>query len=282
MQKITVIILNFKVKEQTLKCIDSVKKSTYKNIEIIVVDNNSSDGIEEAVKELGVQFIQTGANLGYTGGNNIAIKKALSSGADYIFILNPDTIVDKKCLENLSNALKVSNVGIVGPKIYFSDSKKIWYAGGILDKANVIGSHRGVDEIDNGQYDEEIETDFVSGAAMLVKREVFEAIGLFDDRFFLYYEDNDLCQRARLKEFKIMYIPSAVVYHANAQSTGLGSPVQDYYITRNRMLFASKFLPLRTRFALFREALRNTGSPMRRLALFDFLTGNLGKGGFNA
>lgn len=279
MKKVAVVILNYKLKDQTLKCIESVNKSSYENIQIIVVDNASKDGLGEDVKDFpDVEFIASSINTGYTGGNNLGVNKALSDGADYIFILNPDTEVEKDTISKLVKGLEKYSCGIAGPKIYFAQSKKIWYAGGVFDKANVIGLHRGVDEEDSGQYDHPMETDFVSGAAILIKKEVFKKIGLFDERYFLYYEDSDFCFRAKDKSFKIMYIPDAVVSHANAQTTGLGSPLQDYYIIRNRMLFAAKFLPFRTRFALLREALKNLGNPARRLALFDFLIGNFGKG----
>lgn len=280
-KKVTVVILNYKLKDQTIDCIKSVEKSTYPSLEIVVVDNNSEDGLgKEILNFPNVKFIQNNDNLGYAGGNNVGIKYALEKGSDYIFILNPDTTLDKDAIKFLVERLEDPKVGIVSPKVYFSDSQKIWYAGGIFDKANVLGSHRGVDQQDKKQYDESSETDFATGAALVIKKQAFEEIGFFDERYFLYYEESDFCYRAKLKGFKIMYIPKAVVYHKNAQATGLGSPLQDYFITRNRMLFAAKFLPLRTRFALFREALRNLGNPVRRLAFFDFLIGNFGKGSF--
>lgn len=279
--KVIVIILNFKVKALTIKCVESVKKSTYP-VKIIVVDNKSEDGLDlEINKFKDVEFIQTGKNLGFTGGNNFGIKKALANGADLVLILNPDTTTNKDCIKNLVEGMEEIGAGVVGPKIYFKDEKTIWYAGGVMDKLNVLGKHRGVDQKDQGQYEKVIETDYVSGAAMMVKREVFENVGLFDERYFLYYEDSDFCERAKKTGYKIMYLPKAMVYHANAQSAGLGSPLQDYYITRNRMLYAKKFLPLRTQLALLREALKNLGNPNRRLALWDFLTGNLGKGSFS-
>ncbi len=289
MKKVTAVVLNYKVRDLTVKCVESLKQSTLV-LEIIVVDNNSGDGVEEEIKKLGVEFIQTGANLGYTGGNNIGIKKALKNGSDLILILNPDTVVDKNCLKNLIKGMEETGAGIVGPKIYFRDKssrsargarKTIWYAGGKFDRLNVIGQHRGVDEKDSGQYDQITETDFVTGAAILVDKKVFDQVGFFDEKYFLYYEDLDFCERAKKAGIKVAYISTAVVYHENAKSTGLGSPLQDYYITRNRMLFAKKFLPFRTQFALFREALKNLGNPVRRLALWDFITRNFGKGSLN-
>lgn len=281
MVKVAVVILNFKVCKETLKCVNSVIKSDYQKMEIIVVDNNSGDDIEKEIKGMeGVLFIQSKGNLGYTGGNNLGINKALENGADYIFILNPDTEVEKNTISSLVVGAEKEQAGISGPKILFSDKETIWYAGGILDLANVLGRHRGVDEKDKGQYDKIEKTEFVTGGAMFVKSDVFKKIGLFDEKYFMYLEDSDFCYRAKRAGFKILYNPKAVIYHENAKSAGLGSSLQDYFITRNRMLFAAKFLPFRTKFALLREAFKNILNSVKRLALFDFLMGNFGKGSF--
>jgi len=277
--KIAVIILNFKVKNLILKCIESVKQSTFKDLEIVVVDNSPQEGLGVLIDK-DITYLPN-ENTGYTGGNNLGIKEALKGSTDYVFILNPDTEIEKDTIRILKETAEKENAGIIGSKILFSDKKTIWYAGGILDRNNVIGKHRGVDELDKGQYDSLSETDYVTGAALFASKEVFEKVGLFDEKYFLYYEDSDLSRRAKDAGFKVLYQPKAIVYHENAQSTGLGSPLQDYFITRNRMLYASKFLPFRTRFALFREALRNLDKPMRRLALWDFLTGNFGKGSYS-
>lgn len=210
----------------------------------------------------------------------MGIREALKGDANYIFILNPDATVTKDTLAQLLQGMDKQGADIANPKIYFTDSKKIWYAGKIFDKANVLGSHRGVNEEDVGQYDEAIMLDDVTGCALMIKREVFEKIGLLDERYFMYYEDLDFATRAHKKGFKIMYIPQAIVFHSNAKSAGLGSPLQDYFITRNRMLYARKFLSPRTQIALLREAWRNRNIPERKLALKDFLMGKFGKGSF--
>ena len=137
-----------------------------------------------------------------------------------------------------------------------------------------------MDQQDVGQYQNNKQVDFITGAGMMVRAEVFNQVGLFDERYFLYLEDVDLCFRAKIKGIKVTYIPNAVMYHKNAQSTGLGSSLQDYFLTRNRMVFAHKFLSLRTQFALLREVLINIGNPIRRQAFFDFLLNNLGKGSY--
>lgn len=279
--KVAVVILNYKLKDLVLKCIKSVEESSFKNLQIIVVDNNSNDGLSEKLQvSKNLVFIQNKENSGYTGGNNLGIKEALKQGTDYILILNPDTTIEKNAIEVLVQKSRDLDAQIVCPKIYFSGSNKIWFAGGILDINNVLGSNRGVNEVDDGQYDQDEEMELVTGACMMVNKNVFAKIGLLDEKYFLYYEDTDFCFRARKNGFKIMYIPEAVVYHKNAQATKLGSPLQDYFITRNRMLFASKFLSLRTKFALLREALRNYKIPARRRALNDYLMGNFGKGSF--
>lgn len=280
MKRVAVIILHYMHREDTLDCIKSVLKSTYPEIKIFLV-NNSEENFDDDLKDIkNLEYLPTGQNLGYTGGNNVGIKKALEEDFDFIFVLNPDTTIDKNAIEKLVEAAEKES-GVYGPKIYFGDTgKKIWYAGGIFDKENVLGSHRGVDLEDKGQFDTISETDFITGAALFISREVLERVGSFDEKYFLYYEDSDFCFRAKRDGFKIMYIPDAVVYHENAKSTGLGSTLQDYYITRNRMLFASKFLSMRTQFALFREALRNFGNPVRKQAFVDFLFGNFGKGSY--
>lgn len=283
MDKIGVVLLNYKTKKSLIACLKSVLKSSYKNIKIFVVDNSSDEYIETMLPRH-IDFIQNDHNLGYSGGNNIGIKQALVTGCEKVLILNPDTLIRSDTVKLLSEKMDYFEADVVGPKIYFfppdgqETIRKIWYAGGIFNQADVLGSHRGVDEIDQGQYDKAGKTDFVTGAALMVRKNVFEKIGLFDERYFLYYEDADFCYRAKQAGFKIMYIPDAVVFHENAKSTVLGSPLQDYYITRNRLLFANKFLSLRTRVALIKEVLLHFSIPTRRKALIDFFLNKFGKG----
>ncbi len=281
MEKVAVVILNFKVAGYTLKAVESVLKSTHKSIEIIVVDNNSKDDIKTRLEKYPkVKFIQSGDNLGYAGGNNVGINAALKTDAEYIFILNPDATVTEETISMLLKGMKEHQADVANPKIYFADSNNLWFGGKVFDKANVLSSHQGVNEKDKGQYDKPTKLEDVTGAALMVKRQVFEKIGLFDEKFFMYYEDLDFATRTLKAGFKIMYLPKAIVYHANAKSAGLGSPLQDYFITRNRMLYGRKYLPLRTQLALLREAWRNRKRPERKLALKDFLMGKFEKGSF--
>ena len=294
--KIAIVVLNYNGKENTLVCINSIKKlnkSNYK-VELIVVDNASNDGSSEALSKIkDIMLVKNDKNLGYSGGNNIGIKHALSLGSEYILILNNDTIVEKSLIINLINSAKKGD--IVSPKIYFAKGfefhknrykkedlgKVIWYAGGKIDWQNVIGIHIGVDEVDHGQFSKRLEINLATGACILIRRQVFKKIGFFDEKYFLYLEDMDFCVRAKRAGFKIIFEPKAILWHKNASSGGgSGSGLQDYYISRNRLLFATKYAKARTKFAVFKQILSQINSPIKRKALIDFVTFNFGKGSF--
>ena len=153
-----------------------------------------------------------------------------------------------------------------------------------MDWKNVIGFHRGVDEVDRGQYDQIEKTDFASGCCMLVKREIFEKVGFLDEKFFLYYEDSDFCERIRRRGYSIIYSPKAILWHKNAGSAGgSGSSLQDYYITRNRMLFGFRYARLRSKLALFKESIKllAKGRYWQKRGILDFYLGRSGRGSFN-
>lgn len=291
---IAIVVLNYNGLGETLECLDSLRKlkTDQHKVQVIVVDNASSDGSAEALDKLkDIDLLKSPQNLGYSGGNNLGIKEGLRRGADFILILNNDTIVDVNLLTNL--LADSQKADILSPKIYFAPGyefhkdrykkvdlgKVIWYAGARIDWQNIIGVHLGVDEVDSGQFNKRQEIDFATGACMFVKRLVFEKIGLFDEKYFLYLEDMDFCVRAREAGFKIQFCPQAIVWHKNAGSVGgSGSSLQDYYITRNRLLFAAKYAKLRTKLALLKQVLGQSKNPVKRRALFDFLTLRFGKG----
>ena len=294
--KIIAVILNYKGLEDTLECLDSLRRCSQDNLktEFIVVDNNSDDGSVEALLKLeDVNLIENQKNLGFAGGINVGIEAALKKETDFILILNNDTIVDRFLIKNLLNSSQYG--GIISPKIYFApgfefhklrytkseSGKVIWYAGGRIDWQNIIGKHIGVDDVDHGQFSKRLEIDLATGACMLIKRQVFEKIGFFDEKYFLYLEDMDFCVRAKRAGFKIIFEPKAFLWHKNASSAGgSGSVTQDYFITRNRLLFAFKYAKLRTKLAVFRQNLSQINIPVKRKALIDFVTFNFGKGSF--
>lgn len=293
-KKICIIIVTWNGKNHVLTCLRSIYAAKHETeMHLIVVDNGSIDGSVSAIQSQypHVEVVEAGENLGFTGGNNIGIRKALERGVDFVWLLNNDTQVDKNAL-SLINAFDDIRVGIAGSKIYFASGyeyhkerygendrgRVFWYAGGMIDWKNMYASHRGVDEVDKGQYDETEETQFVTGCSMMIRREVFEKIGLLDDKFFAYLEDLDFCLRAKAAHYRLMYIPKSVVWHANAGSSAVGSQLHQYYMTRNRMLLGFRYAPVRTKVALLREAVRSlvTGPSVVKHAIRDWFLGRYG------
>lgn len=303
MRKVAIVILNWNGKEDTLECLKSLEKLRVENYQLqtFVVDNASTDGSVDAIgkRYKNINIINNRQNLGFAEGNNVGIRRALKNDSDYIVLLNNDTIVDKDLINGLVETFNENpDAGIVSPKIYFARGfefhkdrykkkelgKVIWYAGGKFDWDNVLGSHRGVDEVDKGQYDQSIETDFATGCCMALRSETLKKIGLFDKEYFLYLEDVDLCQRAKKAGFKILYSPKGHLWHKVARSSGIGSGLNDYYITRNRLLFASKYASIRAKLALFRESLKLlfSGRFWQKRGVLDFYFGNFENGCFSS
>lgn len=304
MTKVSIIILSWNGKDNTLDCLKSVNQLSVAGFQlsVCVVDNGSSDGSADAFKKVksarNLRIIENKKNLGYTGGNNVGIKQALKDGTDFIVILNNDTILGKNSISGMLKTFdEYPNAGIVSPKIYFAPGfefhkdkykkgdrgKVFWYAGGNIDWDNVYASHRGVDEVDHGQYDEVHEIDYASGCCMMIPSVVLKKIGTFDDDYFLYWEDADLSTRAKRAGYKVLYTPKAHLWHKNAGSSNVGGKLHDYYLTRNRLLFGGKFANLRARFALARESFKFIvgGRVWQRRGVIDYYFGNFGKGSFN-
>jgi len=302
MTKVLVSIVNFNGEKNTLSCLDSLDKVKVGGFElsVVVIDNASKEPFktEKDYKNFELKIIQSDVNLGFAGGQNIGIKYGIENGIDYFVVLNNDVVLDENFLEELLKTFeREKNCGLVSPKIYFAKGYEfhkdrykeinlgsvIWYAGGKMDWENVLASHIGVDEVDGGQFDKLQKTDFASGCCEMIKKEVFEKIGFFDEKYFLYYEDNDLSQRAKKKGFDIYYQPSAILWHKNAGSTGgSGSVLQDYYITRNRLLFGFKFASIKSKLALVRESLKFiiAGRSSQKKGAIDFYLGRFGKGSY--
>jgi hypothetical protein len=299
--KVAAIVLSYNSAGYISDCIHSLQKLNLGKLEfeIIVVDNASSDNslglISEKFPE--VTLIQNSQNQGYAEGNNVGIRAALTKQANFVWIVNPDIVVDENSLTELVDAAnKYKQAGIFGSKIYFAPGfefhkdrytkkdigKVFWYAGGNVDWGNLIASHRGVDLVDQGQFNEDIETDFVTGASMFIRSKVFDSIGLIDAKYFLYFEENDFCQKSKTAGWKLMYIPGSVAWHANAQATGIGSALQDYYITRNRMLFGMRHAPPYTRLHLIKQSIELyfKGRPWQKRAIIDYYTQNFGPGSY--
>jgi GT2 family glycosyltransferase len=239
--KVAIIVLNWNNKEDTLDCIRSLQGIDYPDHEVILVDNGSTDDSVSAVRLAypALEILETHRNLGFAGGNNEGIRLALRKGVDYVLLLNNDTVVDPNFLSRLVEAAESSaDIGIAGPKIYyFKEPKRIWSAGGKINYRSGNTSHIGELEMDEGQYDEVRDTDFMTGCAMLIRRKVLDDIGYLDDRMFLYYEDSDFCARAHRHGYRILFVPSSFVWHKVSSTASKVKDIQFYYGTRNMIIF---------------------------------------------
>ncbi|OGG01349.1 hypothetical protein A2Z33_02970 [Candidatus Gottesmanbacteria bacterium RBG_16_52_11] len=264
-------------------------------LDVIVVDNGSADHTARAVSQKypGIAVIRLSENAGFAAGNNRGAELAFRRGCAIIWFLNNDTFVDQGALSAV-DAFDDPNVGLVGSKIYFAAGHEyhrtrysglekghvIWYAGGIIDWNNMYASHRGVDLVDDGRFDDPVETDFITGCSLFARAETLRSTGMFDERYFLYLEDVDLSLRVRRAGYRCVYYPKSVVWHKNASTSGRpGNRTQDYYLTRNRLLAGFRYAPLRTRFALIREGIGVLlyGTPVRKRAVRDAFTFRYGK-----
>ncbi len=224
--KVEIIILTWNGKEDTLECLKSLQKVKYENIDITVVDNASTDDSAEIIAAdfPSVKLINNNTNLMYAGGNNVAIKEALSREAECILLLNNDTILHEDFLTYLVETISSEvEIGIVAPKInYYNNRKLIWYAGGFVNFFTGNIYHRGLRKRDDGNYDLPDDVDYATGCCMLIKRELFEEIGLLDEEYYIYSEDVDFSFRAHTAGYKIVFEPRSLIWHKVSSATGGG------------------------------------------------------------
>lgn len=248
---VAIIIVNWNNSKDTVDCIESIKRITYKNYKIFLVDNGSDDDSFLKFQSLytgtgNIEIIKLNENIGFSGGNNVGIKAAINGNFDYVMLLNNDTIVEANFLDEL---IKVGEsdekIGVVGPKIYFhSDPMRIWYGGGDFTWLGG-GRHLQYDKIDeNPNETEPKETKYMTGCAFLVKSEVLKKVGLMPEEFFLYYEDTDWSLSIRRAGYKIIYAPAAKIYHKVSRTTSrLGNSKIHYYHIRNALLLSKRQAP---------------------------------------
>lgn len=237
---ISIVSVQYGHADVTIDMVKSLRKITYPNIEVIVVDNASPDDHPEIVKEEcpEIIYIVSEENLGFAGGNNLGFKVAKGK---YILMLNNDTVVDPHFLEPLVEKMENDkSIGIVSPKIrFFHTPDTLQYVG--YDPINPItqrGGAKGFGEKDKGQYEEDALASYGHGAAMMIPMSVIKEVGLMADIFFLYYEELDWAHRIRDVGYKIYYVHNSIIYHKESISTGgRVSPLRAYYMTRNRILY---------------------------------------------
>lgn len=256
--KIFVVLLNWNGKKDTLECLQSLQKIENPRFYTVIVDNGSTDGSVAVLREAypQVPIMETGANLGFAGGNNVAIEWALKKRADWIFLLNNDTIVDPTILTAfLEAAEREPNPKILGAKIYrYHDPKRIDHLGGKWNPkiAEFESLHSG--RIDDGTSYETMEkVDYACGAALFIHCSVFEAIGLLEPRFFLFWEETDFCTRARRVGFDVWTAPQAKIWHKVSSSFTGGKPQMHYFWWRSRLLWIERNCTRKERKELYRN-----------------------------
>lgn len=242
--KVAIILVNYNGYEDTVECVNSLLNISYQNITIYIVDNgsNESGSIKaDSFLRKKTRIIQSMENVGFSGGNNLAIREILKVEFDYILFLNNDTIVEPNFLTELINGAENDNdVGILGGKIYFyHDRTRVWAAGGEYNrKTGLTIQYGGADreEINREKY-----VTFTTGCLMLIPCDVIRKVGLLDESFFLYSEDSDYCQRVIDAGYRIKYIPSAKIYHKVSSAIGDSSYLQQRYMMRNDLYMIKKY-----------------------------------------
>ena len=254
-----IIVLTWNQSALTLACLQSLQATTYANAHVIVVDNGSHDGTADSIRLHfpAVSLIANPENLGFVQGNNQGIAQALAGGADYVMLLNNDTVVDPGMLSDiLAVAESDATIGIVGPTIcYFDPPDVIWGAGARVDWRTGDTYRLHANEKDDAAQGVPYEVEFVGGCALCIKRQVIERIGLLDERFFIYYEETDWCIRTKSAGYRCVVAPRGKIWHKVSAAMGEGTAMTVYYMSRNRLLFLTKHLRGRRRLSAFVRAL---------------------------
>ena len=238
--EVSIITINYNGLEDTCALIETIPFN--ENMEVIVVDNASKNQEAETIVQRypQIRVIKSGQNRGFAGGNNLGI---LAAQGKYVFLINNDTFFKDFKVQTLIDRIESSpKIGIVCPKIRFAwNDNPIQYAGYMpLSKVTVRNSAIGFGEDDHGQYDTAHPTPYAHGAAMLIRRDAIEKVGLMPECYFLYYEELDWSMMFSRAGYQIWYEPKCTIYHKESQSTGQNSPLRTYYLTRNRLLLVQR------------------------------------------
>lgn len=242
--KIGIVIVNYNGANYQNDALKTIYESTYSNFEVIIVDSAShDDSIALAKKDYPeAHYLLQNENVGVAKGNNIGIKYAVDElDVEYVLLINNDIELDKYTLERLIG--KADKETITVPKIYYYEPHDmLWFAGGEMYWNRGESGHFGNFETDKGQYDEECVIGYSPTCCMLIHREVFDKIGLIDETVFMYFDDTDLCVRMNDAGFRILYVPSAFMWHkVSSSGGGMDSKVYVYYNFRNKFYFMDKY-----------------------------------------
>ena len=284
--RVTAIVLNWCNAPDTAACLESLAESRYGALTVLLVDNASPDGSGERLQARfpNLAYLQTGANLGYAGGNNRGMEWAIERGAEYLLVLNNDTLVDPDCVPRLVATAEARGAAVVAPQIrYFDAPERVWYGGGTFSRARALGLHR-LAAAPTAQ-DDVAAVSFVTGCCFLIRADTVQSLGGFDESFFAYVEDAELSVRLAAAGATMLYEPSAKVLHRIApraaetpfqirqRDRNRRRLVERHYGRRERAVFALWFYP--TRLAHLARYVA-TGDRERARAIIDGALSELG------
>ena len=230
---VSIIILNFNAGNLLLDCVNSIEKTNYKNFEIILIDNASKDNSHINCKKQfpTIKLIENSENLGFCEGNNVGLRIAKG---EFVVVINPDTIVDPKWLEELLKAYKTNGEGIYQPKFLASTDHSMLLSTGNMIQIFGFGFSRSKGDTDKKQYENFEKIDYASGTCLFTSKHVLSKIGLFDPFLFAFHDDLELCWRGALNKISSFYVPTALVYHPIEGTSFKWSPIKFKLLERNR------------------------------------------------
>lgn len=265
---ITVVYKNYTVLDDYLESINKQKDTDFKLFIVDLTEDPKKPTYLKLPKLLNDYSFLYSQNKGYAYGVNVGLRQALQEGYNRFCVINSDTFFENNFVNSVTRFLDTHPGSIGGGKIYYASGfeyhkdrytkedkgKVVWFVGGEIDWNHVITKHIGVDEIDKGQFESEKKVDFLTGCLMFFDKSVLEKVGMWDESYFLYYEDADWSVRATRARVKLVYTPTVVIWHKNAQSTdGSGSSIHQKYQEKNRLKFGLKYAPLRTKLHLLKN-----------------------------
>lgn len=250
MAKIGLVTVLYKSDDVLPDFFKSIAKQTHKDYILFLIDNSENEAtdtiISQCLKDYPItayKHIKTGANIGVAAGNNMGIKLSLLEGCSYVLLLNNDIDIDQDdVFASMLTLAQDKGENIIVPKIFYYGEKKIWMAGGYIDRWRALGVHYGYHKEDARHYNVARHVGYAPTCFMLIKKNVFEKVGLMDEQYFAYYDDTDFILRATKLGYKIFYEPRLVIFHKVSSSAGADSPFYVYYSNRNKIYFIRKNL----------------------------------------
>jgi GT2 family glycosyltransferase len=254
---------------------------------IIVIENASDDNSAGIISQTfpKIQLVSNTQHLSFTECINYGLTEAFNKGSEYIWLLGSDVLVEENSLKNLVEiADKYKDVGMISSKVFVYPNKDavIYYAGGIMDWYHLMPTHRGQGQIDAGQFEHDVETDFVLPLSTLINSRVIKEVGLLDPAYFSQYDWLDYCYKLKYHSWRLMYSCQSHVWFRNLQEIELPGTITEYFTVRNQLLFGLRYAPFYTKYSLIKNAFHQYffGHPWQRRAVLDFFTGNFGRGSY--